>query len=352
MIDLRAASSESRPPEGADVLDERRLRSWLAENVGGFEGPLRILKFTGGQSNPTYRVDTGNSSYVLRRKPFGALLPSAHAVDREYRVLSGLHRLGYPVPRPRGLCTDDGVIGAWFYLMDLVPGRILWDASIPGASREERRASYESMVDTLAALHDIDVDAAGLREFGKPGNYFGRQIDRWTKQYRLAETDVVPDMEHLIEWLPKTLPEQSRSSLVHGDYRIDNLVFDPIAPRVIAVLDWELSTLGDPLADFTYFALAWVTDSAEHWGLSDLDRDRLGIPELPDIIERYCRAAGLTAMPDLNWYFAYNLFRMAAILQGVKKRSIDGTASSMHARQMAQKVAPLARRAHEFADQS
>jgi aminoglycoside phosphotransferase (APT) family kinase protein len=236
--------------------------------------------------------------------------------------------------------------------MDMVEGRTIWDGAMPGSNPAERTATYEAMIDTLAALHNVDVDAAGLSDFGKPGNYFGRQVDRWTKQYRLAETEVMPEMERLIEWLPKTLPEQTRTSVVHGDYRIDNMIFDAKDPHVVAVLDWELSTLGDPLADFTYVAMAWVTHNEGRSGVMDLDRAALGIPELDAMVERYCAATNRDGVPDMNWYFAYNFFRLAGIIQGIKKRVIDGTASSAHAQAMAERVYPLAQSAWKFAEQA
>lgn len=336
-------------PEGADRLDEARLAEWLEANVSGFEGPLQLTKFKGGQSNPTYKIAARSGNYVLRRKPFGPLLPSAHAVDREFKVQAGLHPTGFPVARQFGLCTDDSVIGSWFYVMGMVEGRTIWDGAMPGATPATRTATYEAMIDTLAALHAVDVDAAGLSDFGKPGNYFGRQVERWTKQYKLAETEVMPQVERLIEWLPATLPEQTRTSVVHGDYRIDNMIYHPTEPKVLAVLDWELSTLGDPLADFTYVAMAWVTENAGRSGVMDLDRAALGIPELDAVVERYCRATGREGVPDMNWYFAYNFFRLTGIIQGIKKRVIEGTASSAHAKTMSERVAPLADRAWHYA---
>jgi aminoglycoside phosphotransferase (APT) family kinase protein len=348
-LDAQTLFSGTIAPEGADVLNEDNLGAWMEANVAGFVGPLRQSKFAGGQSNPTYRIDSPSGSYVLRRKPFGPLLPSAHAVDREFRVIAGLHPTGFPVATPYGLCTDDAVVGSWFYVMGMVQGRTIWDGSMPGSNPAERRATYDAMIDTLAALHNTDVAEANLSEFGRPGNYFGRQVDRWTKQYKLAETETMPGMERLIEWLPKTLPEQTRTSVVHGDYRIDNMIFDATEARVLAVLDWELSTLGDPLADFTYVAMAWVTDNGGRSGVQDLDRAALGIPELDDMVARYCAATGRDGLPDLNWYFAYNFFRLAGIMQGIKKRVLDGTANSAHAGEMSDRVTPLADKAWEFA---
>ena len=347
--DATAAFTGTVEPSEADRLDEARLTAWMEANVEGFAGPLTQGKFKGGQSNPTYKISTPAKSYVLRRKPFGPLLPSAHAVDREFRVQSGLHKLGFPVARQFGLCTDDTVVGSWFYVMDMVDGRTIWDGAMPGASPDERRSVYDAMVDTLAALHNADVEAAGLETFGKPGNYFGRQVDRWTKQYRLSETDRLPSMEKLIEWLPATLPEQTRTSVVHGDYRIDNMIFAKDRPEVLAVLDWELSTLGDPMSDFTYLCMMYVTENGGRSGVMDLDRAALGIPELDEVVARYCAATGRTEVPDMNWYFAYNFFRLAGILQGIKKRVIDGTASSAHAKAQSERIAPLADKAWDFA---
>jgi aminoglycoside phosphotransferase (APT) family kinase protein len=336
-------------PEGADRLDVAKLSEWMEANVEGFQGPLELTKFKGGQSNPTYKIEAPSGNYVLRRKPFGVLLPSAHAVDREFRVQSGLQNSAFPVARQYGLCTDESVVGSWFYVMGMVDGRTIWDGSMPNDAPEYRRETYLAMIDTLAQLHNVDVEAVGLSEFGKPGNYFGRQVDRWTKQYRLSETELMPAMEQLIEWLPATLPEQTRTSVVHGDYRIDNMIWAKDKPEVLAVLDWELSTLGDPLGDFSYVAMAWVTDNGGRSGVQDLDRKALGIPELEEVVERYCAKTGRTSVPDMNWYFAYNFFRLAGILQGIKKRVIDGTASSSHAREMSDRVQPLVDRAHAFA---
>lgn len=336
-------------PEGADKLDEGRLAEWMQANVDGFEGPLHLTKFKGGQSNPTYKVEAKSGNYVLRRKPFGPLLPSAHAVDREYKVQNALNKAGFPAARQFGLCTDDSVVGSWFYIMDMVDGKTIWDGAMPGAEPDYRRQTYFAMIDTLAALHNVDVEAVGLSDFGKPGNYFGRQVDRWTKQYKLSETEHMPDMERLIEWLPATLPEQTRTSVVHGDYRIDNMIWAKDKPEVLAVLDWELSTLGDPLGDFSYVCMAYVTENGGRSGVQDLDRKALGIPELDEVVERYCAATGRDSLPDMNWLFAYNFFRLAGILQGIKKRVIDGTASSAHAKAQSDRVQPLVDRATEFA---
>jgi aminoglycoside phosphotransferase (APT) family kinase protein len=348
-LDAQTAFTGTVLADGADALDNTKLSAWMAEHVEGFEGPIEVRKFAGGQSNPTYKIVAKSGDYVLRRKPFGVLLPSAHAVDREFKVIAGLYPTGYPVARPYGLCTDETVIGSWFYIMGMVEGRTIWDGAMPGSNPAERRATYDAMIDTLAALHAVDVEGAGLSDYGKPGNYFGRQVDRWTKQYRLSETEMMPEMERLIAWLPKTLPEQTRTSIVHGDYRIDNMIFAAHEPKVVAVLDWELGTLGDPLADFTYVAMAWVTDNGGRSGVQDLDRKALGVPELDEMVARYCAATGRDSIPDLNWYFAYNFFRLAGIIQGIKKRVIDGTANSSHAKDMSERVFPLAQAAWGFA---
>lgn len=345
----QSAFSGTVAPTGSDILDEARLTAWMETHVAGFQGPLTQSKFAGGQSNPTYKITAPSGNYVLRRKPFGPLLPSAHAVDREYKVQSGLFKTGFPIAPQFGLCTDDSVLGSWFYVMQMVDGHTIWDGSMPDSTPDHRRATYFAMIDTLAALHSVDVEAAGLSDYGKPGNYFGRQIDRWTKQYRLSETERMEEMEELIAWLPSTLPAQDRTSIVHGDYRIDNMIWAKDQPKVCAVLDWELSTLGDPLADFTYVAMAWVTENGGRSGVMDLDRKALGIPELDEVVARYCEKTGRAGLPDMNWYFAYNFFRLAGIMQGIKKRVLDGTANSAHAQDMSDKVQPLAAKALEFA---
>lgn len=352
MVDAAKEFSGTVEPVGDDILDADRLTAWLTANVTGFSGPVSIRKFAGGQSNPTYRVDAASGSYVLRRKPFGPLLPSAHAVDREYRLISALHTTGFPVARPYGLCEDDGVIGAMFYVMAFDPGRTEWDGALPNHSPAERTAHYHSLVDTLAALHNTDFATIGLGDYGKPGNYFERQVGRWTKQYRASETEHMPAMESLIDYLPRSLPVQDRTSIVHGDYRIDNVKFHMTEPRVTAVLDWELSTLGDPLSDLSYFLMSWVTQPEGRSGVMGLTGAETGIPPLEAMIERYCAATNRSGVPDMNWYFAFNLFRLAGIVQGIKKRVIDGTASSAHAREMGEKVPGLAAAAWDFAQRA
>jgi len=336
---------------GDDPIDTAALERWMAARMPGFSGPIRLEKFKGGQSNPTYRVDTPSRSYVLRRQPFGRLLPSAHAVDREYRLIDALHPTGFPVPKPHfGLCADDSVIGSMFYVMELVEGRTFWDGSLPGLAPQERTAIYHAAVDTLAALHAIDYEAIGLGDYGKPGNYFERQVARWTRQYRASQTDDLPEVERLIEWLPRTVPPQTRTSIVHGDYRIDNMIFAPAEPRVLAVLDWELSTLGDPLADFSYFLMSWVTEPEGRSGVKGLAGPETGIPTIETMVARYCTATGRGGVPDLDWYFAYNLFRLTGIVQGIKKRMLDGNASSAQAAATVARLPGLAAAAWGFAE--
>ncbi len=341
-----------KPVEERHRLDQASLSRWLEANVEGFEGPLTINQFKGGQSNPTYQLVTPAKKYVLRKKPTGKLLPSAHAVDREYRVISALYPTGFPVARPYALCADDSVAGAMFYVMDCVEGRILWDGSLPDLAPEERRAVYEAKIATLAKLHTTDYAAIGLHDYGKAGNYFARQIDRWTKQYKLSETETITEMDRLIEWLPATIPAGERTSIVHGDYRLDNLILHATQPRVAAVLDWELSTLGDPLGDFTYYLMSWVMPSDGRAGLGGRDLKALNIPTIDDVVAQYCKLTGRDGIPDLDWYFAYNAFRLAGILQGIAGRVRDGTASSAHATQMVQRIRPLAQAAFMFAERA
>lgn len=330
------------------LVDEESLGRWLSANVEGFQGPFDLTKFPSGQSNPTYRIRAASGDYVMRRKPFGKLLPSAHAVDREYRLLTGLHPLGFPVPQPLALCDDPDVIGAIFYVMELAHGRPYANGALPEFDPETRRSMYEQMIDTLADLHVIDPERAELEDFGKPGNYFERQVARWTRQYRDSQTDYLPEVERLIAFLPESVPEQSRTSIVHGDYRIDNVVFDGDG-TLTAVLDWELATLGDPVADFSYLAMQWMMPADGGAGLAGLDIEALGIPSLNEIVARYSERSGVPVSGKLDWYFAYNLFRLTGIVQGIKKRVQDGTASHAHAQEMAKRVPMLAQAAWSFA---
>ena len=326
-------------------FDESRLAAWMADNVEGYAGPLEVRQFKGGQSNPTYQLVTPGKTYVMRRKPPGKLLPSAHAVDREFKVISGLWPTGFPVARPYGVCLDEAVIGTIFYVMEMVEGRILWDQTLPDYAPAERHAIFMAKLKTLADLHNTDPAAAGLSDFGRPGNYFARQIDRWTKQYRASETERLETVERLIAWLPTTVPDDDQTTIVHGDYRLDNMVLHPTEPRVIAVLDWELSTLGNPLADFTYLLMNWVNGAIA--AMPDLEAH--GIPTVEEYVAEYCRLTGRASLPDTNWYFAYNAFRLVGILQGIVGRVRDGTANSPLALERAGRIPALADLAWAFA---
>lgn len=330
-------------------FDEGALADYMKGHVDGFKGPLTVKKFKGGQSNPTYLLSTPKKKYVLRRKPPGKLLPSAHAVDREYRVMTALGAKGFPAPRTYALCEDAGIIGTAFFIMDFVDGRIFWDASLPEVLKADRRALFLELIDVIAALHQIDYAAAGLADFGKPGNYFERQIDRWSKQYKAAETSSIEAMDRLIEWLPTAMPEDAAVSVVHGDYRFDNVIFDAKAPKVRAVLDWELSTLGHPLADFTYFLMVWHFPPTIRGGLAGLDLAALGIPSLDEAIRRYCDKTGRGSVDHFDFCLAYNMFRLASIAQGVYARALQGNASSPEGLKMGESVAPLATMALEYA---
>jgi len=338
----------TKPVAETHRFDEAALARWMTANVAGYAGPLEVRQFKGGQSNPTYQLITPAKKYVLRRKPPGKLLPSAHAVDREYKVITALGTTGFPVARTYGLCTDDAVIGTWFYIMDMVEGRILWDQTLPQYQPAERHAIFMDKIKTLADLHNTDYAKIGLEDYGRPGNYMGRQVERWTKQYKASETTHIPEMERLIEWLPKTLPAQERTSIVHGDYRLDNMIFDPTEPKVIAVLDWELSTLGEPLADFTYLLMNWVNGS-----ISTIpDPKAHGVPTIQETVDYYCGLTGRSGLHDLDWFFAYNAFRLAGILQGIVGRVRDGTANSPHAAQQADRVISLAQASWRFAEKA
>jgi aminoglycoside phosphotransferase (APT) family kinase protein len=322
------------------ALDAAKLERYLNENVAGFEGPLTIRQFKGGQSNPTYQLVTPKAKYVLRRKPPGKLLPSAHAVDREFRIISALYPTGFPVPKPYVLCTDESVVGTMFYVMECVEAK-------------QRFAIYDAMNETLARLHQTDHVKLGLEDFGKPGSYFARQISRWGKQYVASETESIPAMNKLMEWLPQHIPPGERAAIVHGDYRLDNMILHPSEPKVLAVLDWEISTIGDPLADFTYHIMQWRMPAGGTGGgtgsLSGADLKSLGIPSESEYVAMYCKRTGRPGIDNLDVYFAYNFFRIAGILQGIVGRVRDGTAASAHATSMAANVRPLAELGWDYA---
>ena len=349
----------TKPVAESHAFDVAALQRYLQGALPGFAGPLAVEQFKGGQSNPTYKLLTPGRAYVMRTKPGPAarLLPSAHAIEREFRVMQGLALSAVPVPQMLLLCEDESVIGRAFYVMGFMAGRVLWDQSLPGMTAPERGALYDEMNRVIAALHSVGVVAAGLATYGKPGNYFERQIGRWGKQYLASVTEDIPEMERLIEWLPQRLPsgalDGSAPAIVHGDYRLDNLVFDAHEPRVIAVLDWELSTLGHPLADFSYHCMAWHIPPGVFRGIGGLDHVGLGIPAEADYIARYCERTGrrdeAALKAEWNFYLAYNLFRLASIMQGIAKRVVDGTASSAQARASGAATRSLAQMAWSFA---
>ncbi|WP_374973524.1 phosphotransferase family protein [Spongiibacter marinus] len=334
-------------------LDTDALCAYLETSIDGFSGPLTAEKFPGGQSNPTYRIDAAGGAYVLRRKPPGKLLKSAHAVDREFRVMSALAGSKVPVPTMRILCEDEQVIGSMFYLMDYLDGDIYWNAALPELDPERRSAMYDNMNQLLADLHNVDVEAVGLSGYGKPGNYFARQLDRWTKQYRASETQRLEPVETLISYLEANLPEDDgQVCLVHGDFRLDNMMFAKGGTDIIALLDWELSTLGHPYADLAYQCMQWrLPGSAAIPGLGDVDREALGIPSEKDYVRRYCERRGISAIDDWVFYLAFSFFRLSAILQGVYKRALDGNASNDKAKQLGGMTAPLAQMGVQVVEQ-
>ncbi len=354
----------TKPVAESHAFDVAALEAHLTRALPGFAGPLTVEQFKGGQSNPTYKLVTPQRAYAMRTKPGPAarLLPSAHAIEREFRVMQGLTGSGVPVPQMHLLCEDEAVIGRAFYVMQYMDGRVFWNQSLPELNRDERAAVYDEMNRVIAALHSVDVAAAGLADYGKPGNYFERQIGRWSRQYLASQTQPIDEMDRLIEWLPTHLPAAARAgapaTIVHGDFRLDNLMFDPTEPRIIAVLDWELSTLGHPMADFSYHCMGWHITPGTFRGIGGLDLAALGIPAERDYVRRYCERVALrtgrrvdpdAVMADWNFYLAYNLFRLASITQGIAKRVVDGTASSAQARATGAATPELARMAWTFA---
>jgi aminoglycoside phosphotransferase (APT) family kinase protein len=349
----------TRPVATSHAFDTAALQAWLEVQLPGFAGPLSVEQFKGGQSNPTYKLQTPGLAYVLRSKPGPAakLLSSAHAIEREFRVMRALAGTDVPVAPMHLLCEDESIIGRAFYVMEFMDGRVLWDQALPGMAAAERGAIYDEMNRVIAALHSVDIEAAGLADYGKPGNYFDRQIGRWSKQYLASVTESIDEMDRLIAWLPAHIPAGARDNaqvaVVHGDFRLDNLVFHRTEPRIIAVLDWELSTTGHPLADFSYHCMAWHIPPGVFRGIGGLDHAALGIPSERDYVRSYCRRTGRedagAVMADWNFYLAYNLFRLAAITQGIAKRVVDGTAASAQARATGAATRPLAQMAWGFA---
>lgn len=345
-IGTRAVSERQR-------FDTDALATWLRENVAGFEGPLGVEQFAGGQSNPTFKLATPSRSYVMRAKPGPAakLLPSAHAIEREYRVMDALSGTDVPVANMLALCEDEAIIGRAFYVMEYVEGRVLWDPSLPGMASAQRAAIFDEMNRVVAALHSVNPTIVGLADYGKPGNYLARQIARWSKQYEASETEPIEAMHRLIDWLPLHMPPDTGEhvAVVHGDYRLDNLIFHPSEPRILAVLDWELSTLGDPIVDFAYHCMAWHVDPVQFRGIAGLSWETLGIPDERGYVERYSERTGFSIPGDWNFYLAFNMFRIAAILQGIMKRVTVGTASSAQAVDAGRRARPMAELAWSYA---
>ncbi len=352
----------TRPVPGSHALDTAALCAWLQAHLPEFAGPLTVEMFKGGQSNPTYKLVTPSRSYVMRAKPgpVAKLLPSAHAIEREFQVMRGLQNTAVPVPKMLALCEDESIVGRAFYVMEFMQGRVLWDQTLPDMTSEQRFAMYDEMNRVIAALHSVNFSAQGLGDYGKPGNYFERQIGRWSKQYAASVTQPIAEMDQLMEWLPHNIPVMARDpamvSIVHGDYRLDNLMFDPQNPQVIAVLDWELSTLGHPLADFSYHCMSWHIPPGAFRGIGGLNLAAMGIPSEQDYIRMYCDRTGFATpaqlAADWNFYLAYNMFRIAAILQGIAKRVEAGTASSAQAVSSAAGARPMAQLAWQFAQKA
>lgn len=347
----------TKPVSERQKFDIGALTEYMRTHVEGFPGgaseAIVVAQFKGGQSNPTFKLSIGGQHYVMRSKPGPAakLLPSAHAIEREFRVMDALNRVGMPTPRQHVLCTDESVIGRAFFIMDFVEGRVLWDQALPDMTPQQRGEIYDEMNRVISQLHLVDYAAIGLADYGKPGNYFARQIERWSKQYRASETEKIEAMEALIEWLPQHIPAGEDSSIVHGDYRLDNLIFHPTEPRVLAMLDWELSTIGHPLADFSYHCMSWHLKPGQFRGVGGLDHKLLGIPAEQEYIDKYCARTGKTILrQDFNFYLAYNMFRLAGILQGIMKRHVEGTASSEQALTAGKSARPLAELAWHYAN--
>jgi len=355
MISRHEQFSGTRDVLEAHQFDPEPLREYMLSHVEGFHGELNVRQFRGGQSNPTYLLESSSGKYVMRRKPPGKLLKSAHAVEREYRVISALYAADFPVPRPYVLCEDEEIVGTKFFIMEYVDGRIFWELDLPDSDPVERGAIYEHANQTIADLHNFNYEHIGLSDFGRPGNYFARQISRWSKQYAMSETAGIAAMDRLIEWLPDNIPVDESATVVHGDYRLDNMIIHPTEPRVIAVLDWELSTIGHPIGDFTYHLMAWQMPEigVGSSGLKGKDLSLLGIPSEEEYIASYCAKTGRAdGIANRDFYSAYNFFRIAAILQGIAGRVRDGTAASVHAERAANAVEPLAALGWEYAQRA
>ena len=344
--------SGTMPVSSRQQFSIEALTAWMNSHVEDFKGPLGIEQFKGGQSNPTFKLITADKIYVMRSKPGPAakLLPSAHAIEREFQVMAALRKADMPVAKMMALCVDEAVIGRAFFIMEFIEGRVLWNPALPGMTTTERAAIFDEMNRVIARLHQVDFAAIGLGDFGKAGNYFERQIGRWSKQYRASETEKIDAMDRLIEWLPQHIPPGEETSIVHGDYRMDNLIFHPTEPRVLAILDWELSTLGHPLADFAYHCMTWHVPPNAFRGLAGIDLPALGIPDFKSYVSRYCERTERSGIENFEYYLAYNLFRMAAILQGIMKRVVDGTAASEQAVAMGKAARPLAELGWEVAE--
>jgi aminoglycoside phosphotransferase (APT) family kinase protein len=343
----------TKPVSERQRFDVEALAAYLRAHIPGFpDAAVTVEQFKGGQSNPTFKLSAGGQHYVLRTKPGRAarLLPSAHAIEREFRVMDALNQAGFPAARQYTLCTDEAVIGRAFFVMEFVEGRVLWDQSLPGMTPAERSAIYDETNRVIAQLHTIDYAAIGLADYGKPGNYFARQIERWTRQYQASATETIEAMDRLIAWLPQNIPAGEATSIVHGDFRLDNMIFHPTEPRILAVLDWELSTLGHPLADFSYHCMSWHISPGQFRGIAGLDLEALGIPSQEQYITAYCARTGATIRAeDFNFYLAYNMFRLAGIMQGIMKRYVDGTAASAQALQNGKAARPMAELGWEHA---
>jgi aminoglycoside phosphotransferase (APT) family kinase protein len=343
----------TRPVAPQHAFDVERLAAFMRDKVEGYSGELTVEQFKGGQSNPTFLLSAGGKQYVMRRKPPGTLLPSAHAVDREYRVITALAHTEVPVARTYALCEDESVIGTMFYIMDYVQGRILWDPALPGMEPAQRKEIFKELNRVIAALHSVDYAAVGLESYGKAGGYIERQVARWTKQYRASETEHIEAVENLIDWLPKNIPADDETRVVHGDFRIDNVIFHPTEPRVLAVLDWELSTLGHPLSDFAYHCMTFRMQPEQSRGLAGLPLAELGIPSEQEYLAEYCRRTGRAEVSKANWeyYMVFNMFRLVGILQGIAKRVQLGNAASEEAANTAKRTRPLAEQAWRLVEQ-